>query len=282
VQHIVGRASVLLLGLLITGLLIAWIARLIANNPDRLKAWWSHQLERPVLRWFRAPLEFLGRRFRPGEALGLGLTLGLVTVGVIGVLFGVVFRDVAQHQELVHFDRPLLDFLIRHTEGGVTQAMKVITVFGSTPFVFVVAGLLAIVFVARGTWPRAFLIVVAPAGAWILQRVVKAIVHRPRPPVHALVHQTGSAFPSAHATIATALYAIIALLLARVTPSWRLKVLIWTVAFMFVGLVGFSRLYLRVHWLTDVLGGFALGATWTTVVASGLGVWQRARVRSRV
>jgi undecaprenyl-diphosphatase len=284
VQHIVGRASALLLGLLLVVLLIVRVARLIANNPDRLKAWWSRQLERPVLRWFRAPLEFLGRRFRPGEALGLGLTLGLITAAMVGVLFGVVLQDVAQRQELVHFDQPLLDFLLKHTEGGVTASMKVITIFGSPPFIAILGGVLAILFVSRKMWPQAFLIVVAPGGAWMLQRIVKAIVHRPRPPTGiALVHTTGSAFPSSHATIAAAFYAVIAVLLARATSSWRLKVLIWTVAFMLVGIIGFSRMYLRAEWLTDVIGGAALGALWTTMVVSGLGVWQRARtgVKSR-
>ena len=120
----------------------------------------------------------------------------------------------------------------------------------------------------------------APAGAYLLERLVRAIVHRPRPPVHALVHATGSSFPSAHATMAAAFYGAVALLLARATSSWKLKVMIWTVVFVFVSLIGFSRLYLRVHWLTDVVGGEALGALWTTVVVSGLGVWQRARAKS--
>jgi undecaprenyl-diphosphatase len=98
--------------------------------------------------------------------------------------------------------------------------------------------------------------------------------------VHALVHATGSSFPSAHATIAAAFYCAVALLLSRATSSWKLKVLIWTVAFIFVSLIGFSRLYLRVHWLTDVVGGAALGALWTTVVVSGLGVGQRGRAKA--
>jgi membrane protein DedA with SNARE-associated domain len=277
VQHIAGRASALLLGLLVTILIITAIARRIARNPDRLRAWWSRQLERPILRWFRSPLEFLGRRFKPREALGLGLTAGLAGVALIGVGFGIVVKDVAQRQHLVHFDAPFLDFLMHHTEGGVTRAMKSVTLFGNPVFVAAVAAILVIAFASRRAWPRAFLMVSAPLGAFVLERLVRAIVHRPRPPVHALVHATGSSFPSAHATIAAAFYSAVALLLSRATSSWKLKVLIWTVAFTFVSLIGFSRLYLRVHWLTDVVGGEALGALWTTVVVSGLGVWLRAR-----
>ena len=282
VQHIAGRAGALLLAFIIAVALIVFVARWMARNPERLRAWWNRMMRRPVLRWFRAPLEFLGRRFKPGEALGLEMTGGLVGVALLGVGFGRVFVDVSQHQNLFHLDKPFLDWLIGHTEGGVTTTMKVVTIFGSTPFISVVAGVLAIAFILQKGWARAFLIVTAPLGAFLLERVVKAIVHRPRPAVHALVHTTGSSFPSGHATLAAAFYVVIALLLARAVRTWRVKVVIWTLAISLVGAIGFSRLYLRVHWLTDVLGGFALGTLWAIVVVSGLGVWRRARDKPAV
>src|SRR5437764_9908224 len=129
VQHVAGRAGALLLALIVTVVLIAIIARWIARNPERLRAWWNRMMQRPVLRWFRAPLEFLGRRFQPGNALGLELTGGLVTVALLGIGFGKVVQDVSQQQKLFHLDQPLLDWLIRHTEGGVTTALKVVTIF---------------------------------------------------------------------------------------------------------------------------------------------------------
>lgn len=280
VQHVAGRAGALLLALIVTIALIVFVARWIARNPERLRAWWNRMMQRPVLRWFRAPLEFLGRRFQPGNALGLELTGGLLAIALLGIGFGKVLRDVSQRQNLVHFDQPFLNWLMRHTEGGVTTTMKVITLFGSTAFISIAAGLLAIWFMAKSRPARAFLIVMAPLGAFALERIVKATVDRPRPSVHPLVHASGSSFPSGHATLAAAFYLVVALMLARATRSWRLKVIIWTVLLSFIGAIGFSRLYLRVHWLTDVLGGFALGTAWTAVVASGLGVWQRAREKA--
>ena len=181
-------ACLLSAAMIITVAVIVFIARWIARNPERLRAWWSRMMQRPVLRWFRAPLEFLGRRFQPGNALGLQLTGGLVAVALLGIGFGKVLQDISQRQKLFHLDQPFLDWLMRHTEGGVTTAMKVVTTFGSTPFISIVAGLLAIWFVVK-RWPaRALLIVTAPLGAFLLERVVKATVHRPRPPVHALVN----------------------------------------------------------------------------------------------
>lgn len=280
VQHLAGRAGALLLALIVTVALIVFVARWIARNPERLRAWWNRMMQRPVLRWFRAPLALIGRRFQPGNALGLELTGGLVVIALLGIGFGKVLQDVSQHQNLFHLDAPLLNWLMRHTEGGVTTAMKVITIFGSSAFISIAAGLLAIWFMAKSRPARAFLIVVAPLGAFALERTIKAIVDRPPLPVQPLVHTSGSSFPSSHATLAAAFYLVVALLLARATHSWRLKVIIWTVVISFIGAIGFSRLYLRAHWLTDVLGGFALGTAWMAVVASGLGVWQRAREKA--
>ncbi|TML78655.1 MAG: phosphatase PAP2 family protein [Actinobacteria bacterium] len=107
-----------------------------------------------------------------------------------------------------------------------------------------------------------------------------AVHHDRRGADRARVHL--EAVVGARATIGAAFYCAAALVLARATRSWQWKVIIWTVAVTFVGMIGFSRLYLRVHWLTDVLGGAALGTMWTIVVASGLGVWHRAREKASV
>jgi undecaprenyl-diphosphatase len=119
--------------------------------------------------------------------------------------------------------------------------------------------------------------VFAVAGALALEEVVKQLVRRPRPAVVALVHATGYAFPSGHATRAAAFYGALAIVLARAVRSWPGKVGVWAGAVLIAALIAFSRMYLRVHYLTDVLGGLGLGAVWLAVVASGIGVWERAR-----
>jgi PAP2 superfamily len=68
------------------------------------------------------------------------------------------------------------------------------------------------------------------------------------------------------ATKATAVYGMLAALLAAATSRWARKVAIWTAALLVAGLVGLTRLYLGAHWLTDVLGGFTLGGAWLFLV----------------
>jgi membrane-associated phospholipid phosphatase len=101
----------------------------------------------------------------------------------------------------------------------------------------------------------------------VLSDTIKTLTHRARPPVtQAIGHWTGYAFPSGHTTRATATYGMLAALLAAATPSWGRKVAGWTAALLLAGLVGLSRLYLGASWLTDVLGGLALGAAWLFVL----------------
>jgi membrane protein DedA with SNARE-associated domain/membrane-associated phospholipid phosphatase len=280
VEHIAGRASVTVLGLTAAIVLMVLAARWIARNPERVRAWWARQRARRLLRRFGRQLDFLGRRFRPGEAFGLALTFGIVAVGIVGVLFGVVVQDVSKREELVHLDRPVLNSLMHHSEGGLSAVMKVVSVFGGTPLIAGVALAVALGLALRRAWPRVVLVLAVPAGALLLERGVAVLVRRPLPPVHRLVPATGFSFPSAHATIAAAFYAALALLLGRAMPSWSRKVAVWAAAFIVVAVIGFSRLYLRVSYLTDVLGGFALGALWLGIVSVVNGAWVRARANS--
>lgn len=103
---------------------------------------------------------------------------------------------------------------------------------------------------------------------------------RPRPPLAWAVPEIsahGYAFPSGHASQAAAIYGLIAVLLAGQVRGWAGKVTVWTVAVLAAGAVGFSRLYLGVHWLTDVLAAWALGAGWLAAVLVAAGTWTRAR-----
>ena len=183
--------------------------------------------------------------------------LGLILVGAVS---GAVLRR-AGPTGLV--DRSVEFFVVGHRQAWLNAMMPPVTDLGAA------AVLVPLVLAAglgwrwrRGSWRPLALLGAGAAGAWVVQVAVKQLVERPRPPTGlALSHATGFAFPSGHATDAAAVYGMLAVLLAR--PGRRgVRVAALAAAVGLVALVGLSRVYLGVHWLTDVLAGVGIGAIW--------------------
>jgi undecaprenyl-diphosphatase len=107
----------------------------------------------------------------------------------------------------------------------------------------------------------ALLIAFAFVGAEILNVLLKLAFHRPRPEL-AFVHLETYSFPSGHATAATAVYTLLAWLAVRRLASRRLRLAAVFGAALVIATVDFTRLYLGVHYLSDVLAGTAAGLAW--------------------
>ena len=122
----------------------------------------------------------------------------------------------------------------------------------------------------------ATLVAVVFVGAEALNRVLKVAFHRPRPEL-GLVQLDTYSYPSGHAMSAAAVYATIAYLLWQTTTSWRARAAITLAAAAIITLVSFSRLYLGVHYLSDVLGGITAGATWAALSIALLILCRQAR-----
>jgi membrane protein DedA with SNARE-associated domain/membrane-associated phospholipid phosphatase len=283
------NASLLMLGVIIVVAIVVGVARWVSHHPEQVRARLKWVGRLPGVRWarrrFDRQLSWLARRVRPPGALGLSLTAGFLATLLLGTGFAVLANIVAGKGVVRHLDQPVLDWLVRHRSPGFTTAMKVATVFGSTAFalpVVVVFGLVLVVAPRlstrsrtggagraqagpqRGGSPRPALILAgAFLGAWALSGLMKTIVARPRPPVAVrLVAANSWSYPSGHAAQAMAFYGCAAALLAAATNRWSTKATVWAGAVLVIVAIGFSRLYLGVHWLTDVLGGYALGAVW--------------------
>ncbi|MFN2544161.1 MAG: bifunctional DedA family/phosphatase PAP2 family protein [Actinomycetota bacterium] len=287
VVDLAGRAGLLLLALVVLFGSVVFLSRWIARNPDRFR-----EIRERALRWrplaiarerASRPLRFIVGRFRPGAAFGLSVTIGLVVIGLTGWAFGAIVRDVIGH-ETARVDRPVGRFFLQHREAVLTNIMKAVTFLGSAPVLGGLAVVIGVAWWLRRRTPRPLaLVVMGWAGSVLLVHGIKALIDRPRPPAsHFLVSATGPSFPSGHVTDAVALYGLLAALIASATPSWTRKVGAWAGA-VIVGLaVGTTRLYLGVHWLTDVLGGYALGGLWLFTLLTSVRVIEgvmRDRVR---
>jgi membrane-associated phospholipid phosphatase len=160
---------------------------------------------------------------------------------------------------------------------GLTTAAILITTVGSTVAMAVLAAVAGAVLWARGRPGDAAFLVLTTAAASLVFRSLKIVLDRPRPPVATrVVVETNESLPSGHATMS------IVVIGALVVLAWRgravqTRVLLVLAAAAWVGLVGTTRIYLGVHWLSDVVAGWAVGAAWLTVCAL-VWTWWRNRV----
>ena len=109
-------------------------------------------------------------------------------------------------------------------------------------------------------------VLVSVGGGAVLSNLLKLAIERPRPGLVAhMVEVNTTSFPSGHATLAAVTYLTLGALLSRVEARRRAKIYVLTVAVALTFLIGISRIYLGVHWPTDVLAGWCVGAAWATL-----------------
>ena len=196
---------------------------------------------------------------RDGERSSTLLVFVVAVVLPLAVLLSVAVL-VKMHSNM-HWDVYLLRLAARHHRPWLTAAMKTVTTLGS----FLVVGLLAsaavVVLLFARAWRQALLVAVAVSSAVLLNLWLKVIFHR-RPPdvVHPLLAPDKYSFPSGHAMSATALAT--ALVIIAWPTRWRWVVTPLALAYAF--LVGVSRVYLGMHFPSDVLGGWALSLALVT------------------
>jgi undecaprenyl-diphosphatase len=221
---------------------------------------------------FRArAARFVRRRLDPETATGLALTiaLGLILAAALG--FGLVADMVASETGLSRLDAGAAAWGAEHATPASTRLLGAVTWLGASVTV------LAVTFALGGLeWLRrrrlavlAFMLTVV-VGQNFIANTVKALVERERPPVLHLASSSGFSFPSGHTAAAAATWAAVALVLGRGRP-FRTKAWLAAAAAAVTVAVAATRVLLGVHWLTDVIGGAALGFGWFVVCAVAFG-----------
>jgi membrane protein DedA with SNARE-associated domain/membrane-associated phospholipid phosphatase len=273
-----GQATLVFAILVATVVGFIWTRRRlrVKENRDKLTAWFDRQGRRPLLRpvaavvrpaWRHAAvpayrllvprIRFVWNRLRPGE-LGLELTTALAVAGV--GLYVFVAETVAVTRDLgpTALDGRVITIVDDlYDPAGITVA-KIVTAFGTLPataaFVAIGAALLAI----RRRPIELAVLVGSTLAIYAAVHITKGAVDRPRPP-HPHAGSTLSAFPSGHAAYST-VYVALAVIATRVFARLASRAVLVIAAIAVAFAIGVSRAYLRVHWWSDVLAGWALGA----------------------
>lgn len=184
-----------------------------------------------------------------------------IFIGVLClILFSVICYGVLSYDSLV-IDTKVYSFISDNImSDGITSVLKVITELGGVAFI-VLAGVLIFMFCKKIRWFVTFDLV----GVTLINQVIKHIVRRPRPNVLRLVEEDGYSFPSGHSMVSMAFYGIIIYLVYKNVTNKYLKWTLITLLSLLILSIGFSRIYVGVHYFTDVVGGFLLGLAYLII-----------------
>lgn len=201
-------------------------------------------------------------------ALGLELLIGLALACGSLFVFGWLAEEIGEGETEL-FDVAVREFIHSFAAPELTAAMRAMSFAGSPLFLFLL-GIVVIFALYRYRHLRgAILFAITTVGAAILLSLLKYAFQRARPePFFDIVLPSSYSFPSGHSLGSFCFYLALATILTNRTGKFRIKVAVWTSAVSLVILIGISRIYLGVHYPSDVLAGFAAGFIWIMTIAT--------------
>lgn len=218
----------------------------------------------------------LSRRLK--RWLGWTLLCGLISA-LGALLFLAWLANEVLKGDTRQFDEAARALVHQHASPPLTALMRSVTVLGTPTLLLMVSGAVIILFLMLRWRRAAVLLGTSLAGAALLNLTLKLSFQRARPtPFFATPLPHSFSFPSGHALWSFCFYGVLAAIITARIRRRLVRFLIWAVAVLLISLIGLSRVYLGVHYPSDVLAGYAAALIWVVVVALGDRLFQRRRV----
>jgi undecaprenyl-diphosphatase len=200
------------------------------------------------------------RKYFKNLPLGLLILFALFAGALF--LFGFIVHEVLWEKE-AEADNYFFNFLSTNViNDRLTAFMKAVTYFASARFLQIAYGLLVLLFIVMKNWRRTVEISAIGLGGFAVNYLMKTSFQRLRPPDPLIEGLHNFSFPSGHATSGFIFYGLLAYLVWKSDIPLVYKYISGVVLVSFSILIGFSRIYLRVHYPSDVLAGFCIGFAW--------------------
>ena len=213
----------------------------------------------------------------PYRALSVGLL-----AAATALLFFAWLADEILKGGTRRFDDAVRQLLHQHASPALTAAMRAASFIGSPAFLIPMGILVVALYLRQGRPLAARLFVITVLGGEVLDQVLKLAFHRTRPAAFfGMPEPLGYSFPSGHALAACAFYGVLAAFAAARTENRAWRWIYRIAAAMVIAIIGVSRIYLGVHYPSDVLGGYAAALGWVFTVASARRWMRHARARAR-
>ncbi|MFQ6049958.1 MAG: phosphatase PAP2 family protein [Candidatus Paceibacterales bacterium] len=221
----------------------------------------------------------LGRRISFFLFIAGGLMISLASAAAFIAITGLLFTE----EEIQELDLLAVYFIKIFRPEALTPLFEAITFLGNSQVVIGVVALSVIIGLIRRYWSLAILFILSVAGSQLFVFLAKQIIARPRPSIgYQVIETSGYSFPSGHAAIAIALYGLLWYVIFRALPNWSFRI-IWTIILAFlIGGIAISRVYLGVHYPSDIAAGLAFGVAWTAFLIIAHEIWGNFKRRREV
>lgn len=223
--------------------------------------------------------EGVAAKLGPLARYELRALLFALALAVVGIPFGILLHQVATHGPLTGFDEDGAQWMndrFQDRDLAITM-LKAISFTGKPIFLLFAVGLPVLWVLRNGGRKLAVFLAVTSVGGGAIDTVVKVAVGRPRPEVdEPIISAFGKSFPSGHSMQAVVCYGALLLVFLPLLEGRRRTAAIVATATL-IALIGFSRLSLGVHYVSDVLGGCVLGAAWLIASVAAFEIWREDR-----
>jgi undecaprenyl-diphosphatase len=236
--------------------------RVAANRESAVRWMEAHGATRWLVtlgRRYQRQLRFLWDRVTPGGTFGLEFTTLMATLAVALFVLIAYIVVIGGDPGPTPGDETAIELAGHLQAGWLTDLSKVITFLGSGVFVWSLTAVCAALLTARRRWAEFWVLLAGMAIIQISFPEIKDAVDRPRPE-GGLVHTHGSSFPSGHAAHSVLYIWLAVTIVLRLRPGMARRAAVLTTGLVLTILIGLSRVYLNVHYLSDVSAGWALGA----------------------
>lgn len=180
----------------------------------------------------------------------------------ISTILFIALTAIILSNKIKTIDNIIKSFVIEIREDSLTNFMTIITNIGSA-YSLIIISIILLIIIKRKQIPK--IISINLLLVFLISHITKIIIRRPRPIGINLINATGYSFPSGHSMVSMAYFGFIAYLIYKYINNKILKVILISLIFIIVILIGFSRIYLGVHYFSDVIGGFLLSTTYLMV-----------------
>lgn len=195
----------------------------------------------------------------------------------------VVLAVLVSNQGVTNFDSSVSSYVQEFESATLTKTAETLSLIGGTTvnFIFSLLIVVALLFLLKNRMNTA-LFIVGVGGSVVLNKLLKVLFARERPTFHPLIEETGFSFPSGHAMGSMALYGILIAILWNYLPNRMARILLVLICVFMIASIGLSRVYLGVHYPSDVIAGYLVSFSWICLSVASITVFRNALEFRRV